>query len=128
VAQLSAAEVAGAAPTAGPPADPGFAANTMRVNAGIVTGNYATTATSSSGGAQNLVRFMEDWTGTNVNFKGSEGRLFTSTQYTGMFKNTNGVVYKQPTRSFDFDSNIPVHPPPGNPTTTAFGRGDFFTW
>ncbi len=102
--------------------------NTMAVNAGLVTGNYASTGSSSSGGAQNLVRFMEDWSAKNVNFLGSEGRLFASTQYTAQFTGAAGTVYNQPARTFNFDQNIPTHPPPGNPTTTAFGRGDFFTW
>ena len=100
----------------------------MTVNAGLVTGNYASTSTSSSGGAQNLVRYMEDWTGKNTYFKGSLGRLFSSTQFTGAYAGGAGSVYNQPTRTFSFDSDIPTHPPPGNPTTTEFGRGDFFTW
>lgn len=100
----------------------------MVVNAGLVTGNYASTTTSSSGGAQNLVRYMEDWTGKNTYFKGSLGRLFSSTQFNGAYAGGAGTVYNQPTRTFSFDSDIPTHPPPGNPTTTEFGRGDFFTW
>jgi hypothetical protein len=115
VASLSSSEVdSGGAPT-------------VTVNAGLLTGNTASTKTASSGGAQNLVRYLEDWSGKNVNFNGSIGRLFNSTNLNSAYRGT-GFVYKQPSRNFSFDTNIPTHPPPGNPTTTAFGRGDFFTW
>jgi hypothetical protein len=101
--------------------------STMTVNAGLLTGNIPSTTGASSGGAQNLVRYLEDWSGKTVNFKGSIGRLFSSTQFVAPYTGP-GSVYMQPNRSFSFDTNIPTHPPPGNPTTTAFGRGDFFTW
>jgi len=99
----------------------------MTVNAGLLTGNIPSTSGASSGGAQNLIRYLEDWSGKTVNFKGSIGRLFSSTQFVAPYTGP-GSVYMQPNRSFSFDTNIPTHPPPGNPTTTAFGRGDFFTW
>lgn len=106
--------------------------NTMKVNAGLLTGNQASDSNGTSGGAQNLVRYLEDWSGKNITFNGSLGRLFSSTQFIGRYANGlitgAGTVYNQPSRTFNFDSNIPTHPPPGNPTSTAFGRGDFFTW
>jgi Tfp pilus assembly protein PilX len=112
---------------AGLSTDETSAGNLVKVNAGLLTGNTASTTTTSSGGAQNLVRYLEDWSGKNVTFNGSLGRLFNSTNFTSAYGGS-GVIYKQPTRNFSFDANIPTHPPPGNPTTTAFGRGDFFTW
>jgi hypothetical protein len=102
--------------------------NTSIVNAGLLTGNVASNLSGASGGAQNLVRYLEDWSGKNVNFNGSLGRLFNSTNLVGPYAGGAGVVYNPPSRTFSFDTNIPTHPPPGNPTTTAFGRGDFFTW
>ncbi len=115
VARLTAAEIA---------------AGGMTINAGLLTGNVASSGAigKSSGGAQNLVRYQEDWTGKNVYFGGSIGRLFQSTQFTRPFTGP-GVVYIQPlNRVFNFDSNMQTYPPPGNPTTSTFSRGTFLTW
>jgi hypothetical protein len=106
------------------------AAGGMTINAGLLTGNVAASGPigKSSGGAQNLVRYQEDWTDKNVNFNGSIGRLFQSTQFTQPFTGP-GEIYNQPSnRVFTFDANMQSYPPPGNPTTTAFSRGTFLTW
>lgn len=103
------------------------AGNSMTLNAGLLTGNIASTSSASSGGAQNLVRYLENWTGKSVTFNGSIGRLFSSTQFTAAFPGA-GVVYLQPNRIFSFDSNMLSHRPPGSPESTAFSRGSFFTW
>lgn len=101
--------------------------NTARLNAGLLTGNRESGSGYSSGGAQNLVRYLEDWTGKSVAVTGSLGRLFQSTHYTAPFGGT-GTVYLQPNRVFDFDEDLPEHNPPGSPETTAFSRGSFFTY
>lgn len=100
---------------------------TVNFNAGLLTGNIPSTASASSGGAQNLVRYLEDWRGINVNYFGSIGRLFTSTKFIAPFGGT-GTVYWFPNRSFGFDHNILLYAPPGTPNTTSFSRGSFFTW
>jgi len=108
------------------------AAGVTNLNAGLLTGNIPTPATPASprynsGGAQNLVRHLEDWTGRTVNFRGSLGRLFTSTKFTAKFPGS-GTVYRQPSRSIAFDKNIVVYPPPATPKVSTFSRGDFFAW
>ena len=106
------------------------AAGGMTINAGLLTGNVAASGPNgtSSGGAQNLVRYQEDWTGENVNFNGSIGRLFQSTQFIQPFTGP-GKIYNQPlNRVFVFDESLQSYPPPGNPTTTDFSRGTFLTW
>lgn len=97
------------------------------LNAGLLTGNIPSTASKSSGGAQNLVRYLEDWRGVNVNYFGSIGRLFTSTKFISPYGGV-GSIYYQPNRSFGFDHNILLYAPPGTPNTTSFSRGSFFTW
>ena len=108
------------------------AAGVTTLNAGLLTGNIPTPSTPgsgyNSGGAQNLVRYLENWNGRYVNFFGSLGRLFTSTKFTVSFGGS-GVVYSKPSnRSFAFDKNIVVYPPPATPKVSTFTRGDFFTW
>jgi len=111
----------------------------MQVNAGLVTGNVATVSAdhTSSGGVQNLVRYMEDWSGKNTTFKGSVGRLFGSTQfvhaYTGPGSEDLTAVHpstrstsSRPARSVSTAASRPTRLPQS--TTTAFGRGDFFNY
>jgi hypothetical protein len=122
----------------------------MTVNAAILTGNTPSTATSNSGGAQNLVRMIEDWyypvqpdgtVGLTLNLNGSLGQLFTSKYFSSKFAPgqqsglgslaTGGYnqVYIQPrTRNLTFDTGFRDRTPAGAPTTTAFTRGDFFFW
>jgi hypothetical protein len=110
--------------------DEEISAGGMTINAGLLTGNVASSGSigKSSGGAQNLIRYLEDWTGININFDGSIGCLFQSTQYTASFPGP-GTVYNPPlNRVFSFDENLQSYPPPGNPTTTEFSRGTFITW
>ena len=106
------------------------AASGVQINAGLLTGNTASTGSigNSSGGAQNLVRYMENWSGQTINYSGSIGRLFQSTQLTAPYTGP-GTIYIQPTsRVFSFDSNMQSYAPPATPTTTEFSRGTYFTW
>jgi hypothetical protein len=103
------------------------ASSDITVVAGILTGNTPTKAGSNSGGAHNLVRLMEDWSGRTITFKGSIGQLFQSKYFTSAFPTTLGTVYSLPNlRVMEFDSAIASSPPPGSPTSTQFTRGDFF--
>jgi hypothetical protein len=106
---------------------------TTTINSGILTGNVPSSDTVASGGAQNLVRFLEQWTDTSgnkgtVTFNGSLGRLFSSKYFTAPYSAITGVVYTVPNRNFTFNSGLKTKTPPGAPTITAFSRGSFFTW
>jgi hypothetical protein len=117
----------------------------MTVNAAILTGNTPTTTTTNSGGAQNLVRMIEDWyypdpsgtgAGMSLTLNGSLGQIFTSKYFSGAYApgvqaglGAGNRVYIQPkTRNFDYDLNFKNRTPAGSPSTTAFTRGDFFFW
>ena len=104
------------------------ASASVTVNAGILTGNTPASSTVASGGAQNLIRYMEQWTGMNVTLNGSLGRLYQANSFIAPFQQP-GVVYRTPAaRSFNFDTSLRDHPPAGSPITTAFSRGTFFVW
>ena len=139
-------EATASAPTAANgvnPASHGTAAG-MTVNAAILTGNTPSTTTYGSGGAQNLVRMIEDWfypdptgthTGMVLTLNGSLGQLFSSKYFPGAYRTGPQVglggdrVYIQPmTRNFLYDSGFKTRSPAGSPTTTNFARGDFFFW
>jgi Tfp pilus assembly protein PilX len=117
----------------------------MTINSAILTGNTPSSATPpvNSGGVQNLVRLMEDWSGYRIAIKGSMGQLFTSKYMNSIFKspsqpigvdpdgtvtNDDRVYYVPDERVLDFDQDLARRPPAWTPTTTEFHRGDFFTW
>jgi hypothetical protein len=132
--------------------------NGMTINAAILTGNTPSTATTASGGAQNLVRMIEDWyypdplgnqSYMELVLNGSLGQLFSSkyfrSNYPGSGEKTAlgadgppsgspavqhyNKVYIQPkTRIVSYDAGFKTRTPAGSPTTTAFSRGDFFFW
>ncbi len=101
------------------------------INAGILTGNVSSTETNASGGAQNLIRYLEDWTNISVKVQGSLGRLFDSKYYIRSWQQPGSPfnIYIQPlTRSFRYDNSFQTASPPESPTTTDFTRGGFFNW
>ncbi len=114
----------------------------QQIFAGLVTGNVTATAASASGGAQNLVRYLEDWGGSDagrvVEFHGSLGRLFDSRMFTRQFVQPGGgvddagrtkEVYNLPAaRNFVFDRDLTRHPPPGSPMTDGASRGRYYYW
>lgn len=110
-------------------------AHTVTIAAAMISGNTPSPATTSTGGVQNLVRYLEDWwsadAASTTFFRGSLGQLFTSVFFTGPYKNsgaTNGVYSQPHNRNLAFDSNLAANPPGGTPTVTAFSRGDYFIW
>ncbi len=102
----------------------------LTIEAGILTGNVPAGAGTSSGGAQNLVRYLEDLRTNSINvlMHGSVGRLFQSKDYTVGFQQP-GTVYMPPVkRDIKFNQAMLTQPPAGSPTTTSFSRGNFFMW
>jgi hypothetical protein len=83
-----------------------------------------------NGGVHNFKRFLEKWTGDNLNYSGSLINLFNSRNNAGAFKCCS-TVYDPPRRNWVFDSTFldPSRIPPGTPffqyiQTTGFRRGD----
>ncbi len=105
----------------------------LTIEAGILTGNVPAGAGTASGGAQNLVRYLEDMRTNSINvvMHGSVGRLFTSKNYTSTFQQPGqpADIYMPPAiRDIQFNSALLSQPPAGSPTTTSFSRGNFFMW
>ena len=59
-----------------------------------------------SGGGENFVRFMEDWTGKTFTYYGSMLNLFTSSQGVGAWGSAN--TYLPPTQNWYFDSTLSI--------------------
>jgi len=106
------------------------AAGSAKIVAGLLTGNVASAQGSGSGGAQNLVRYIENWGGKNIIYKGSLARLFNSRYFTSPFSVTStGQVYNPPAaRTFSYDRSLQRNVPPQAPSATDFRLGTYFTW
>ncbi|MFL6529831.1 MAG: hypothetical protein ACJ8KX_05125 [Chthoniobacterales bacterium] len=90
-----------------------IASNTT-VNAALVAGNVPSQNGNYSGGGENFVRFLEDWTGKSFTYYGSMLCLFPSAQATGIWGSAN--TYLPPQLNFYFDQSLSMDAN-GNPAT-----------
>jgi hypothetical protein len=58
-----------------------------------------------SGGVENFLRLLENWTGDTLTYNGSMVVMFYS-QYATNYWNLPGVYYNPPTRNWGFDANF----------------------
>ena len=94
----------------------GTASISNTVNAAIITGNVPSTGTSAtnfSGGVQNLMRLLENWTSSIFVLNTSIVDLWASQTATNQFRNPTGFspapinpYYSPPTRQWAFDANF----------------------
>jgi hypothetical protein len=70
----------------------------------------------TDGGAHNFLRYIEDWGGQTLNYRGSIASLYVSRQAVGTYKCCT-VVYDPPTRGYNFDTEFltPSLLPPRTP-------------
>src|SRR5205823_1781492 len=79
------------------------------VNAAIVAGDVPTANGNYSGGAENLVRFLEDWVGKTFTYYGSLVEIYHSRQAIGTWGKAN--VYNPPSEYFYYDANFQLTSP-----------------
>jgi hypothetical protein len=70
----------------------------------------------TDGGAHNFLRYIENWGGQNLNYRGSIVSFYTNRQAVGTYKCCD-VVYSPPTRGYRFDTDFltPALLPPRTP-------------
>ncbi|HEX4085870.1 MAG TPA: hypothetical protein VHY22_13235 [Chthoniobacteraceae bacterium] len=78
-----------------------------------------------SGGAENFIRLLENWSGKTLTYYGSMEELYNSKQATGVWQNT-GAYYQAPTRQWHFDLNFYDSLPPGTFTSVSYLRSRYF--
>jgi len=78
--------------------------------------NWGAQDFGTDGGTHNFLRYLENWGGQTLNYKGSLVSLYYSTYLTAPFKCCT-VVYSPPTRNYSFDADfaLPGGLPPGTP-------------
>ena len=103
----------------GTPTSSRVAANTT-VNAALVSGNVPSDGTHYSGGGENFIRFLENWSTKSFTYYGSMVQLWASKQGTG-FWNASASVYTSPTNNnWFYDTNLGTKVPPGNFQLAAY--------
>ena len=97
----------------------------LTINAAIVSGIIPTEAGTYSGGAENALRLVEDWTGRTLTFNGSLAVLFYSEFARAPWGGPG--VYAPPTRAWRYDVNLAeaAKTPPGMPAARTIFRTDW---
>jgi hypothetical protein len=107
----------------------GYDGNTMYVYAAVAAGHSATIcdwqtpgcpgvyATNYGGGLENFPRFLENWGGKTLHYRGSLVSLYTSQQAAIRGWGASPQYYSPPARDWRFDLrfNSPDNLPPGTP-------------
>ncbi|MGH9773594.1 MAG: PilX N-terminal domain-containing pilus assembly protein [Candidatus Acidiferrales bacterium] len=76
----------------------------------------------TDGGVHNFLRYLEDWGGQALNYRGSIVSFYYNRQAVGIYKYDgapNGTVYQPPTRGYNFDTDF-LTPELLPPRTPAF--------
>ena len=91
------------------------------VNAAFALGPSAESAMGAGNGQlENVIRFLEDWTGRTFNYSGSIIALWHSLQATGVW---TGTYYTPPARNWSYDTLFNASPPPGTPQGVIMSKG-----
>lgn len=94
------------------------------VNAAIMTGFLPSDYNNNNtpgGGAHNLPRFLENWSGDDFTYSGSMVQIYIAKQYTGTYN--TGSIFAPPNRRWSFDSQFLARPPAGAVNATVYSRG-----
>lgn len=105
-----------------------LASNTT-INAAIVTGIVPTGGGYYSGGMDNAIRLLENWTSRTLTFNGSLAVLFPSRTAVAPW-GASADVYIPPTRYLNFDTNFLDHAklPPNTPALRTLIRTKWTTF
>lgn len=102
-------------------------ASNTTVNAALVAGNVPTGSKGNnySGGGENFVRFLENWTGKTFTYYGSMLQLYSSVYAVGIWaKSTN--VYAPPQLKWYFDDEFTLTAPPGTAVMISYVQQRWF--
>ena len=80
-------------------------AATTTLNAALMLGNTETSWGKYNGGVENVLRFMEKWSGRTLTYRGSIIDLWYSEQATGDWR-YGSPVYQAPSRDWSFDTDF----------------------
>jgi hypothetical protein len=100
-------------------------ASPTTINAAFVAGIVPSDGVNYSGGGENFVRFLENWSGQSFTYYGSMVQFWKSKQATGPWSSSNNVYTAPTTNKWFYDIHFAGDPdnpannanpiPPGNP-------------
>ena len=95
---------------------PARVASDTTINAAVLGGIVPSANGNYSGGVENFLRLLEDWTSRTLTFNGSMVALFPSQIATAYWGNNNDIS-NPPRRAYAFDTNFKDYAklPPGTP-------------
>jgi hypothetical protein len=95
-------------------------ASRTTINAALMVGHSGSVPGAYGGGAENLLRLLEDWSNRELRFRGSLVSLWTAQHATGVWRHGD-PVYTEPIRDWHFDRDLldPANHPPEAPTVHA---------
>lgn len=95
------------------------------INTALISGIVKTNSSAYSGGVENYIRLLENWTGKRLTYYGSIINLYESKQATAKW--AYGGYYTAPDRNWYFDTQFrdPTKLPPGTPTVRSLQRGQW---
>lgn len=99
-------------------------ATNTTINTAVLAGIVPSANNNYSGGAENFLRFLEDWGGKTFTYYGSMVELYQSRQAIGKWGSDN--VYNPPTRQWYFDTNFQFNAPPGSLLVYSYVKGRWF--
>lgn len=96
------------------------------VNTALISGIVTTSSSAYSGGVENYIRLLENWSGKRLTYYGSIINLYASQQSKGLWQET-GNYYNAPARNWYFDVQFrdPTRLPPGSPMVRLLQRGQW---
>ena len=95
------------------------------INAAFLAGNDITTPSNYNGGLENYPRFLENWSGVALRYRGSFVSISTPLRVSGA---QGGGFYSPPNREWDYDQsfNDPRNLPPLTPQFVYLKQDSFF--
>ncbi|HPK03616.1 MAG TPA: hypothetical protein PLS90_14305 [Candidatus Sumerlaeota bacterium] len=99
-------------------------ASETTVNTVCMQGNVPTGGGYYSGGVENYFRFLENWSGKDLNFSGSIILMWASQKFLGKWGQSN--VYSPPNRKWSWDTALGgINGPPGAPRVVELEKKDW---
>jgi hypothetical protein len=95
-------------------------ASNTTVNAALVGGIVASNGTNYSGGAENFIRLLENWSGKTFNYTGSIVQLWQSAQGTGVWTGSSSVYTAPSTYNWIYDTRLATATLPGTFQLAAY--------
>ena len=95
-------------------------ASNTTINAALVGGIVASNGVNYSGGAENFIRLLENWSGKTLTYTGSIVQLWQSSQGTGVWTGSSSVYTAPSTYSWTYDTRLATATLPGTFTLAAY--------